>query len=82
MGVELFGSGAIVPIAMVCVVSYVFSSHRSIYTSQRVAVSKGGRALPGTGLIGGLRSRQRPGRGSGSVEGDDRGGEGKRQDGH
>jgi len=36
LGVELFGGGAIVPIAVACVVAYVFSGHRGIYSSQRV----------------------------------------------
>ena len=31
MGVELFGTGVVVPMAVACVVSYVFSSHRSLY---------------------------------------------------
>jgi H+/Cl- antiporter ClcA len=31
MGVELFGSGAVVPMAVGCIVAYVCSSHRSIY---------------------------------------------------
>ena len=42
MGVELFGSDLVVPIAVACVVSFVFSSHRSIYGRQRVAVAKDG----------------------------------------
>jgi H+/Cl- antiporter ClcA len=42
MGVELFGSGALVYFAIACVISYVFSSHRSIYDSQRLAVRKYG----------------------------------------
>ncbi len=41
MGVELFGSGALVYFAVACIVSYTFSSHRGIYGSQRVAVAKG-----------------------------------------
>ena len=41
MGVELFGAGMIVPVAVGCVVSYVLSSHRSIYGSQRIGVAKG-----------------------------------------
>ncbi len=36
MGVELFGSGAVVPLAIGCVVAYVVSGHRGIYSSQRV----------------------------------------------
>ncbi len=45
MGIELFGSGAMVYFAVACVVSYVFSSHRGIYHTQRIAVSKGGDAI-------------------------------------
>lgn len=40
MGAELFGSTAVVPVAVACIVSYVFSSHRSIYGSQRIEVPK------------------------------------------
>lgn len=40
MGVELFGVHGFVLYAVACVVSYVFSSHRGIYTSQRVGVPK------------------------------------------
>jgi chloride channel protein, CIC family len=47
MAVELFGAGPIVPVAMACVLSYVCSSHRGIYTSQRIAVSKGHGAIVG-----------------------------------
>jgi chloride channel protein, CIC family len=42
MGVELFGAGAALYFATACVVSYVFSAHRGIYTAQRVAVGKDG----------------------------------------
>jgi H+/Cl- antiporter ClcA len=42
MAVELFGGHALEPAAVACVIAYVFSSHRSIYSSQRIAVSKGG----------------------------------------
>lgn len=40
MGAELFGADALVLFALACVVSYVFSSHRGIYGSQRVGVPK------------------------------------------
>jgi H+/Cl- antiporter ClcA len=40
MGVELFGSGAIVPIAIACVGSYVFSAEHGIYSSQRGPTTK------------------------------------------
>lgn len=45
MGVELFGSGLVVPVAVACVVSFVFSSHRSIYERQRITVGKDGAAI-------------------------------------
>jgi H+/Cl- antiporter ClcA len=41
MGVELFGAGAMLPIAIGCVVAYVFSNHRGIYPGQRLHTSKG-----------------------------------------
>jgi len=56
MGVELFGAGAVVPLAIVCVISYVFSSHRSIFPTQRVAVGKDGRPHDGDGTISGFRN--------------------------
>lgn len=36
MGIELFGSHLAVPIAMACVVAYILSGHRGIYSSQRI----------------------------------------------
>ena len=36
MGIELFGAGALVPMAMACVVSYTVSARRGIYSAQRV----------------------------------------------
>jgi H+/Cl- antiporter ClcA len=44
MGVEIFGGGAVVPLAIGCVMSYVFSTQRGIYSSQRVHVTKTGRS--------------------------------------
>lgn len=41
MGAELFGSAAVVPFAIACVMSYVFSSHRGIYSTQRIHAAKG-----------------------------------------
>ncbi len=35
MGIELFGGGAVAYIAIACVVSYLFSTHRGIYVSRR-----------------------------------------------
>jgi H+/Cl- antiporter ClcA len=47
MGVELFGAGVILPLAVGCVVAYVFSSHRGIYPSQRIHAAKGSRFIEG-----------------------------------
>lgn len=41
MGVELFGAGAVLPLAVGCVIAYVFSSHRGIYATQRIHAAKG-----------------------------------------
>ena len=46
MGVELFGTGPIVLLAVACVVSYVFSSHRGIYGSQRIDTLKDSNGSP------------------------------------
>lgn len=48
MGAELFGSGAILVVAIGCVAAYVASTHRGIYSSQRIEAAKGLR--PATGL--------------------------------
>lgn len=40
MGVELFGGDALVLYAVACITSYVFSSHRGIYTAQRIDTPK------------------------------------------
>ena len=47
MAVELFGAGPVVPVAIACVLAYVCSSHRGIYTSQRIAAGKGGAEIAG-----------------------------------
>lgn len=44
MGVELFGAGATVPLAVGCVIAYVCSAHRGIYGTQRVGAPKRVRA--------------------------------------
>jgi H+/Cl- antiporter ClcA/PII-like signaling protein len=40
MGIELFGSGAIVYMAVACYLAYLFSGHTGVYLSQRIAVPK------------------------------------------
>ncbi len=52
MGAELFGASGLVLFAVGCVVSYVFSSHRGIYGSQRLAVPKGAHGLAPAGAGG------------------------------
>lgn len=47
MGAELFGSGAVVAIAVGCVTAYVFSSHHGIYPTQRIAAGKGHHRVEG-----------------------------------
>ena len=52
MGAELFGADALVLFALVCVVSYLCSSDRGIYTARRIAAvtsSPGSGAPPGGG---------------------------------
>lgn len=47
MGIELFGSEGIIYMFMACIVSYLFSGHTGIYTSQRIGLSKSkGHAVP------------------------------------
>ncbi|WP_339265772.1 voltage-gated chloride channel family protein [Paenibacillus sp. FSL K6-1330] len=40
MGIELFGSDGAVYMFMACVISYLFSGHSGIYTSQQIGISK------------------------------------------
>ncbi|MNE79166.1 hypothetical protein D3C80_1756300 [compost metagenome] len=40
MGIELFGSEGAIYMFVACIVSYMFSGHSGIYTSQQVGVSK------------------------------------------
>jgi H+/Cl- antiporter ClcA len=40
MGIELFGSDSAIYMFIACLVSYLFSGHTGIYTSQRIGVSK------------------------------------------
>jgi H+/Cl- antiporter ClcA len=47
MGAEIFGAGAVVPFAIGCVISYVFSSHRGIYGTQRIHAAKGAERIVG-----------------------------------
>lgn len=47
MGVELFGLGPLIPLMIACTVAYVMSSHRSIYSTQRIDTTKDGRPITG-----------------------------------
>jgi len=40
MGIELFGSGIAVPLAATCILAYILSGHRGIYSSQRIGITK------------------------------------------
>ncbi|MBW4084406.1 voltage-gated chloride channel family protein [Paenibacillus sp. S150] len=40
MGIELFGSGGAVYMFIACLVSFLFSGHSGIYTSQQIGISK------------------------------------------
>lgn len=40
MGIEMFGSDGTIFILMVCIISYLFSGHSGIYTSQLISTSK------------------------------------------
>ncbi|QAY66363.1 voltage-gated chloride channel family protein [Paenibacillus protaetiae] len=40
MGIELFGSEGMIYMFMACIVSYLFSGHTGIYTSQQIGISK------------------------------------------
>jgi H+/Cl- antiporter ClcA len=57
MGAELFGSGAVVVIAVGCVIAYVFSSHRGIYPTQRIHAAKGGVPIRGRPTLNRWRQR-------------------------
>lgn len=40
MGIELFGSGGAVYMFIACLISFLFSGHTGIYTSQQIGISK------------------------------------------
>jgi H+/Cl- antiporter ClcA len=58
MGVELFGAGAVVPIAIGCVLAYVTSNHRGIYASQRIDAAKGPDLIHGHPSLRAWRARR------------------------
>lgn len=60
MGVELYGAGGLVYLALGCVVSYVFSGHRGIYETQRVDTPKGALVVDDDTPLRALIQRRRP----------------------
>ena len=56
MGVELFCRYVALVTAVGCVVAYVFSGHRGIYSSQRIDVAKGSQPIRGRPHCHGGRS--------------------------
>lgn len=61
MGAELFGAQAAALLAIGCVVSYIFSSHRGIYPTQRIHVAKGAAAIEGRPTLRRWSARPRHG---------------------
>lgn len=60
MGVELFGSEGILYMFMACIVSYLFSGHSGIYTSQRIGLSKSrGHAVPEGATLASIKSKKK-----------------------
>ncbi len=59
MGLELFGTGPLVPIVIACTVAYVCSSHRSIYSAQRIDTPKG-RTRPDADTISAVAELRKP----------------------
>jgi H+/Cl- antiporter ClcA len=47
MGIELFGSGPVVYLAIACFIAYLFSGHTGIYLSQRIGLQKAPTDSPG-----------------------------------
>ncbi|GIO44631.1 voltage-gated chloride channel family protein [Paenibacillus apis] len=45
MGIELFGSEGAVYLMIVCIISYIFSGHTGIYSSQQIGIPKGSMLL-------------------------------------
>lgn len=61
MGIELFGAGPTIYLAVACFVAYLVSGHRGIYLSQRVARSKFGIFAPAADVpLATLRDLQAP----------------------
>jgi hypothetical protein len=50
MAVELLGANALPHVALVCVLAYLFTGHRSIYPSQRLTHRKDGSPGPASSI--------------------------------
>lgn len=59
MGVELFDAGVVLPLAVGCVIAYVFSGHRGIYPTQRIHAAKGPNPIAGRPSLHAWRTRGR-----------------------
>ncbi len=59
MGVELFGPGPLVPLAMACVLAFVASTDRGIYVSQRLAVPSRDESGASASTLGAIAARRR-----------------------
>ncbi|WP_397386647.1 voltage-gated chloride channel family protein [Paenibacillus roseipurpureus] len=60
MGIELFGSEGSLYMFMACILAYLFSGHSSIYTSQRIGLSKSRRhPLPEQVTISSIKVKKR-----------------------
>ena len=67
MGIELFGSSGAIYMFIACIVSYLFSGHTGIYTSQQIGISKSHWIQVPTGAtIGNIRlgKKKKPGSGN------------------
>ncbi|SDD26215.1 H+/Cl-antiporter ClcA [Paenibacillus sp. UNCCL117] len=63
MGIELFGSEAAVYLLTACVISYLFSGHTGIYSSQQIGVSKSRlHPVPELSTLAGIRKKPVPSR--------------------
>jgi H+/Cl- antiporter ClcA len=58
LGLELFGAEAAVYMFLACIISYLFSGHTGIYTSQRLGTSKSRGVLPDHATIGTLKDKK------------------------
>jgi hypothetical protein len=60
MAVELLGADVLPHVVIVCVLAYLLTGHRSIYTAQRVLLGKDGAALPRATTLSELAASRAP----------------------